>query len=40
MKRIEPQFDLLIDKAFDRFKYLNWEWSKEEYLKRINKIDN
>lgn len=36
MKRLEPDFDLIIDKVFEKFKLYQWEWSKEEYLKRIN----
>lgn len=36
MKRIEPDLDLIIDKVFEKFKLYHWEWSKEEYLKRIN----
>lgn len=37
MKRLEPDFDLIIDKVFEKFSLYNWEWNKGEYLKRINK---
>jgi hypothetical protein len=36
MKRLEPDFDLIIDEVFEKFKIYQWEWSKEKYLKRIN----
>lgn len=36
MKRLEPEFDLIIEEVFKKFKIYQWEWSKEEYLKRIN----
>ena len=32
----EPEFDEIIDVAFREF--LSWEWSKQEYLKRIGKV--
>ena len=35
MKRLEPEFDNIMDKVFDKFFYYNWNWKKEEYLKRI-----
>lgn len=37
MKRLEPEFDLIIDKVFEKFRLYQWEWSKEEFLKRIGK---
>jgi molecular chaperone GrpE (heat shock protein) len=38
MNRIEPDFDKIMDKVFERFLSFKWEWSKEEYLKRIGKL--
>ena len=35
MKRLEPEFDIIIDQVFNNFKYFDWNWKKEEYLKRI-----
>ena len=35
-KEKEPEIDKIMDIAFE--KYLSWEWSKEEYLKRIGKL--
>lgn len=35
MKRLEPNFDLIIDAVFEKFKLYQWDWKKEEYLKRI-----
>lgn len=33
MKRAEPDFDALINAAFERF--LSWEWDQAEYERRI-----
>lgn len=35
VKEKEPDIDRIIDKAFE--KSLSWEWSKDEFLKRIGK---
>ena len=37
IKRIEPNFDVIIDKAFEEFKLLQFGWSKDEFLKSISK---
>ncbi|HEY9007691.1 MAG TPA: hypothetical protein VIM75_16240 [Ohtaekwangia sp.] len=37
IKRIEPNFDMIIDKVFEEFKLLQFGWSKDEFLKSINK---
>lgn len=37
IKRIEPNFDVIIDKVFEEFKLLQFGWSKDEFLKSINK---
>lgn len=35
MKRLEPDFDLVMKIVFDKFESYGWEWNREEYLKRI-----
>ena len=35
IKKLEPQFDYIMDQVFMRFSFS--EWKKEEYLKRIKK---
>jgi hypothetical protein len=37
IKRIEPDIDNIMNKVFEKFSSFQWEWSKEEYLKRIGK---
>lgn len=38
IKRIEPDFDYIMNKVFEKFLTFQWEWNKEEYLKRIGKL--
>ncbi len=35
MKRLDPEFDLVMELVFEKFKRYQWEWNKDEYLKRI-----
>ena len=38
MKRLEPDFDLIIIHVFKKFSFYSWEWKKVEYLKRIQTL--
>jgi hypothetical protein len=38
IKRIEPEFDAIIDGIFEIFMLHKWEWSKGEIFKRIGRV--